>query len=182
MTSRKITLLVGALLTIGGASLAAAKGNPPQTSIPKEISVLRPLVGAWEGSGTCEMAGQTHTARVTMRCEPTAGGFGVACRTSIAGLSPAPAEEHTDLYGFDPGQGKYHWFSVTSAGDTHDHVGQTAADGSIEWAYRGVMQAKQLEERVTMRFSADGNRVELHSRGTLDGAPAWDMKGSATKK
>lgn len=121
---------------------------------PEPIARLEALVGTWKGTGTIAMGGATATISGTWSCKRTSGKFGVLCMVKITGVPGLPVYEETDLFGYDPGTGTYHWASVTNTGDTHDHVAKVgAADATkIQYVYTGTSQAKPFKEVIDMEL------------------------------
>ena len=48
--------------------------------------------------------------------------FGVGCTLTLKGIPGVAVYSESDMFGFDPGANKYHWYAVTNAGETHDHI------------------------------------------------------------
>jgi hypothetical protein len=169
---------------LGGLLLAASAfaKDAPDPKLPKEIKDMYCLVGQWQGDFQYEMGGAKGTAKATIGCTPTSSGYGLACKAHFSGLPGGSSAEETDLFGFDPGARKYHWFSVTSMGETHDHVAELPTGPTIHWLYRGTSEGKPMEESISMTFSADEKRIDFTNDGTVGGQKAWSMKGPLLKK
>ncbi len=190
MNVSKAQLRVGAgvaALAIG-VPLAAALANPLTTSssspsagskLPAELQTIRRLIGDWRGSGSGKLGAESVSVRLTLSCTGAAGGFGVQCKTRFTGLPGGSAEE-TDLFGFDPGQRKYHWFSVTSLGETHDHVAEMPAGDTLRFVYDGVTEGKPMQEVISLKIS-DDHHIEFQNTSTVGGQLVWTLSGSATK-
>src|SRR5678810_637065 len=115
----KASLLALAATTI--TSTVFAKGNA-DPKLPKETQPMYCLVGQWKSqNGIAVLDGKKHKVDFTVSCAPTSGGMALLCtdKFDIEGIGHL---EETDLFGYDPGQGRYHWFAVTQQGETHDHV------------------------------------------------------------
>jgi hypothetical protein len=176
-TSFGLTAIAAALL----ASTALA-GVQPDPKLPKEIKDMYCLVGQWQGDFQYDMGGAKGTAKASINCSPTSSGFGLQCKAHFSGLPGGGSAEESDLFGFDPGARKYHWFSVTSMGETHDHVADMPTGSTIHWLYRGTSEGQPMEEAITMTFSADEKRIDFKNDGTVGGQKAWSMAGPMLKK
>jgi len=182
MNKLRTTLGVTALLAASGGSLAWAHANDSALAkLPKEIQPMHCLVGTWQGTASFSQGETKAAIKLRMTCEPTSSGFGVSCKSSLDGVPGGKAEE-TDLFGYDPGNNQYHWFAVTSMGETHDHVAEAPKGPTIEFVYRGQQDGKAMVEAIKLTLSDDGKHMELRNDGTIDGRPAWSMSGSATKR
>ncbi len=115
---------------------------------------LEAFVGTWKGTGTLAMGGATANITGTWTCKPTSAKFGVLCTVKITGVPGLKLYEETDLFGYDPGTGTYHWASVTNTGDTHDHVAKVgAADATkFQYVYTGTYETKPFKEVIDLEF------------------------------
>lgn len=123
-------------------------------AVPEPVARLEALVGTWKGTGTLAMGGATAKVAGTWNCKRTSAKFGVLCTVKITGVPGLPVYEETDLFGYDPGSGTYHWASVTNTGDTHDHVAKVgAADATkIQYVYTGTSDSKPFKEVLDMEL------------------------------
>jgi len=75
-----------------------------------------------------------------------------------------------DLWRFDKASGKMHFFSVTSEGEAHDHVGDWIDDKTLEFSWKGCYGKEALEEKTTVTWISK-DHVEVkeadYSRGKL---------------
>ena len=140
------------------------------------------LVGTWAGTASMQMGETKAQVSVRMQCQAASGGYGVSCKSSISGFPGGGSSEETDLFGYDPAKKQYHWFAVTSMGETHDHVAELPTGPSIDFVYKGLQDGQPMVEAIKLTFSEDGKRMELRNDGTIGGKPAWQMIGSASKK
>ena len=178
---KRLVTTVGLCGALGMAGLAAAKGHAVDTKLPKEIQNMHCMIGNWEGKATMQMGESKSSLGVTWTCEAASLGYGVSCKARLTGM-PGGVQEENDLFGFDPGARKYHWFSVTSMGETHDHVAELPTGPTLKFVYDGVSEGKPMRETIFLTLNEEGTRLELKNEGTVGGKPAWSMNGSATKK
>jgi hypothetical protein len=177
----RFAMTVGLGMVLGLAGLAAGKGTKVDSKLPREIQDMYRLVGTWEGKVTMQMGESKSALAISWACEPASLGYGVSCRARFTGM-PGGSQEESDLFGFDPGARKYHWFSVTSMGETHDHVAEPGPGSSLKFVYDGVSDGKPMRETIVLTFNDNGTQLDLRNEGTIGGKPAWSMNGSAVKK
>src|SRR5262249_12553774 len=120
------------------------------------------LVGEWTAKDAAFTAGgKKHKTAVHVSCAPAASGYALEC-TATFDIDGIGHSEETDLFGYDPGQNRYHWFSVSSMQETHDHVALPPADGQpIVWSYSGVLGGQPLHEVLRMTFDRDGKKLDF---------------------
>ena len=74
------------------------------------------------------------------------------CNLKITGVPGLPSYEETDLMGFEPNSKTYHWFAVTNAGETHDHVTPATDKNKLRFTYSGTQEGKPFKEVVDWEF------------------------------
>jgi hypothetical protein len=176
MTRTKMTTL--ALLFASGSAFAAPAAPP----LPKEVKDMDCLVGRWAGTGTMAMGGAKVKVKVTWDCQRSSGGHGVLCKARMTGIPGMASYEETDLFGFEPGTKKYHWFSVTNGGETHDHVADLPAGNTIDFVHTGTQDGKPFKETVALTFSEDSKSLTFRGETLLDGKSTSLFEAKATKK
>jgi hypothetical protein len=161
---------------------ASTQASPPKTKseLPAEVKAIHCLVGDWKGSASGKAGPDAVSAQFTLSCTQAAGGYGVQCKTRFTGL-PGGAAEETDLFGFDPGRRKYHWFSVTSQGETHDHVAEMPSGNTLRFVYDGVQEGKAMQEVITLKISDDHRNLEFKNTVEVGGQLAFSLSGRGTK-
>jgi len=183
-----LALALGALFVALPATLALAKPTPAPTSalkttpgLPDEVQAMHCLVGEWKGDGSAEVGSEQAKLQFSLSCSPTSGGFGVQCKTHLRGLPGAATYEETDLFGFDPGRRKYHWFSVTNQGETHDHVADVSKTDTLRFVYDGVHEGKPMQEAITLKVAANHRDLEFSTTVSVGGQVTAQLSGRATK-
>ncbi|MFL5304668.1 MAG: DUF1579 family protein [Polyangia bacterium] len=170
----KIGTAFAALVILAAGSGAGAAPPPPETKD------LARLVGSWKGTGSMAIGSdKADGIKVTWTCRAVSGGSGVACDAVMTGIPGVDRYEETDLFGYDPGTGKLHWFAVTNAGETHDHVGGPWNGQSAQFVYTGVQDRKPLKEILDLSFK--GGSVDIHAQTFLDGKLASVLHATARK-
>lgn len=171
-----ITLCCAISSTALAGEQATASGD-----LPKQVEQMECLVGEWRGTASMTMGTDKAKLEVSLSCARTSGGYGVMCKTRFTGLPTGPYEE-TDLFGYDPHTDKYHWFSVTNAGEAHDHVADVPKGATINWVYRGKMDGKKFTETIAMTFNKDSTKISFVNDGIVGKRKLWTMTGKLTKK
>ena len=145
------------------------------------------LVGNWKGTASMTMGGQkADGVKLTWMCKRTSSEWGVSCTALMTGIPGVDRYEETDLFGFEPGTGKYHWFSVTNAGETHDHVSTLIKGETLQFVHTGTQDGKPFKEVIDMTFKGQGKgkdsaMFDLRSESFLDGKSVAVLQGSAHK-
>src|SRR5579872_1894847 len=155
----RIKTLSLSLLLLSGAAHAASKAPP----LPKPIKDMDCLVGKWNGTATMKMGPDTANVKITWDCRRSPGDFGVACKAEMTGIPGLAVYHEADLFGYDPGGNKYHWFSVTNGGETHDHVASVPDGNTLQFVYNGVQDGKPFKEVIDMIFADDSKSFALTS-------------------
>ena len=140
--TKTLTLALVALL----APIAAAD------SLPKEVEGMDCLLGNWKGAGTAQMGKDKAKIEATYSCKRTSGDFGVLCNLKITGIPGLASYEETDLMGYEPNSKTYHWYAVTNAGETHDHVAPVPDKNKLRFQYTGMQEGKPFKEIVDWEF------------------------------
>jgi hypothetical protein len=170
------------ILTACAVSLTLASTATAETSakIPKQVRDLHGMVGNWRGTVAMNMGGQKAKLELSINCKLASAGNAVTCKSRFSGAGMVVHE--TDLFGFDPETGKYHWFAVSSAGETHDHVSDAPKAGTFLWVYRGTKAGKRFVESIRMTINKRAKRIDFRNRTTVAGKTVFTMSGSAHKR
>ncbi len=129
------------------------------TQQPKELELLKQLIGEW----SVGIAMKTSEGKVVSGCgEMTAveiqgSGINSEINTHIEGYDDY---FENDLWSFDCDSSKVHLFSVTSEGDSHDHVGNWKDNSTLELNWRGTFEDQEMEEQITVRLVTK-DQIEL---------------------
>jgi hypothetical protein len=146
------------------SSIALADGES------KQIKDMDCLVGSWKGTGAMAMGADKASLKASLDCARTSGGWGVQCSLHLAGVPGMASYEETDLFGWEPNTAKYHWYAVSNAGETHDHVTDGPSGNTLMWQFKGLGEGgKPFVENVKFTFSADSKQLAVLSETVLDG-------------
>ena len=159
----KIQML--ALFALVPSVAAIAVADP----LPKPIEGLEALVGSWKGTGQMAMGKDKANVDLTLGCKRTSAKFGVECQFTVKGIPGVALYEETDLFGYEPGSDTYHWFSVTNAGETHDHVAKAGDFGKIQFAYNGTQEGKPMKEVIDLEFAKDARSFSFRTETFVAG-------------
>jgi hypothetical protein len=158
---RHLSLILGLLALFRGSALAA--GDQPSAA----QLAIRQLAGKWTGKGTIQAEGKTHKVTMTWDCATAAAGAGTKCKGVIVGI-PGFTYELDDLWGYSAADGLVHWYTITNAGEVHDHQGHLDATGGQVSAHV-PMNGKLLSEVITL--TRKGDALVMSWVTTLGGAP-----------
>jgi hypothetical protein len=148
--------------------------------LPKQIERLESLVGSWKGPGSMVMGKDKAKLAITAECKRTSAKFGVLCAFHATGM-PGMTYEETDLFGYEPNSDTYHWYAVTNAGETHDHVAKPPSGDRFEFQYTGTQEGKPMIEAISFEFSKDGKTLTMKSETTVGGASIATMDAKVRK-
>ncbi len=132
----------------------------------KGEELLKQLLGEW----TVGIALKTSEDKVVAGCgemtaEEIAPGINSEIDTHIEGY-----EDYfeNDLWSFDPATGEVHLFSITSEGDTHDHIGRWMDDSTLELHWRGTYEDQEEEEHILANWVTK-DQIELKETHYIHG-------------
>ncbi len=119
---------------------------------PKQLELLKQLIGEWSVGVAMKMDNGTILSGCgTMVAKEVASGLGVSTEIDLDIDGYGFYAEH-DLWSFDRWTGKVHLFSVTSSGAVHDHEGSWIDDKTLELKWKGIYEAKDSTEDVTVKW------------------------------
>jgi hypothetical protein len=143
---------------------------------PTPVSNMDCLVGTWKGSGSVTMGQDKAKIEATWRCKPTSSKFGVSCTFQVTGIPGVAVYDETDLMGYEPNTNLYHWYSVTNAGETHDHVGSVPTGDTLKFVFNGTQENKPLKEVIELTFSKDSKSLSGRAETFVGGQSASVME------
>lgn len=170
MTSLEKLLILTALSTPAAAS---ADDNP--------VKNMECLVGAWKGAGTYTIGKDRAPIQMTWTCRRVSGEAGVLCDLDLTGIPGLERYRETDLFGYEPHSKTYHWYSVTNAGETHDHVAPYTRGDAIEFVYTGHQEGKPFREVIQLRFGKDARTMAVRAETFLAGRSTGVLQVHAKK-
>ena len=126
---------------------------------PKELELLKQLIGEW----TVGIALKVNEDKIVSGCGEMSAveiadiGVNSEINTRIEGYEDF---YENDLWSFDRASGKVHLFSVTSEGESHDHMGTWKDDKTLELNWRGTFEDQELEEKIRVRWVSN-DQIDL---------------------
>ena len=159
---KNISMLI-TTLTVAVPALAAAP-------LPKPVADMECLIGNWKGGGTLAMGKDISKIDATWACQRTSSQFGVLCKFHVTGIPGVATYDETDLMGYEPNSNLYHWYSVTNAGETHDHIAKVPEGNTIQFVYTGMQEGKPFKEVIDLAFSNDSKAVTGRAQTFVAGA------------
>ncbi len=152
-------------LTLASTATSVRADGPP-----KEVKDMSCLIGNWKVKGAVTMGTDKAPVAGTFKCAWLPSQWGVQCDGDITGIPGMPHYLERDLMGFEPNSRKYHWYAITNAGETHDHVADVPSGNDIRFVYTGTQDGKPMKEVIDWSFAADGKSLHLKSETFVDGA------------
>ena len=124
-------------------------GGPPPANPPEAVQRLSRLAGRFEGPASYTADGKT--VRFTLRHESrlSAGGWALESIESADSPELGPYAS-VNIFGFDPGRGQLHLYSVTNVGDCHDHVGNWLSADQAYFREEGFVDGKPMIEEIPL--------------------------------
>ena len=174
----KRIVIVALVLIVANALVAKPL---PQVPAPQPGSArLGVLVGSWSGEAeTMESGKAPSKSRVTIDCREASGGWAVRCNAAF--VSPEMKYLETDLFGYDAVTGKVHMYSVTNAGEVHDHAGTWEDPARLTVEHRGPSSGGDLIEAIKLNFEGK-NALAFDVVTTVAGSTAATMRGRLTRQ
>lgn len=149
--------------------------------LPKPVADMECMVGTWKGAGSFVAGKDSSKINATWACKRTSSKFGVSCSFQVTGIPGVPVYDEADLMGYEPNTNTYHWYSVTNAGETHDHVARIPDGNKIEFTYNGMQEGKAYREVILLEFSNDSKSINGKCETFLAGASTSVMQLSLRK-
>jgi hypothetical protein len=181
----KTTMILGAAVlgvaVVGGGLALAGQAGGAAPAVPAEVKNMNCLVGEWKGAGQLTMGDTKAEMKMAISCKWQSGGHAVACQTKFTGPPAVGTLEESDLFGFEPNTRKYHWFSVTSLGEVHDHVAEIPNGEVIDWVFNGTQEGKPYKEAIRFEFSKDSKQLGFRTDITVGGAAQGSLTGTLKK-
>jgi len=117
----------------------------------RELELLKQLIGEWSVGIALKMA----DGKIVSGCGEMSAvdippvGINSEINTHVEGYEDY---YENDLWSFDKLTGKVHLFSVTSEGESHDHMGNWIDDQTLELKWRGTFEDQETEESILAKW------------------------------
>jgi hypothetical protein len=158
--------VLGSVLVVAATFTTMSVARAEDASKPApQLEAIRSLIGSWSGKGSITSEGKTVPVTMTFDCVESVGAAGVKCRSVITGI-PGFTYMMDDLWGYSPQDGLTHWYTVTNAGEVHDHRGHFDMTGGLLQANFGT-EGKQFTE--TVNFKRKGKALAISWMANLGG-------------
>jgi len=166
------------LLTVVCLTVPAVAAADP---LPGPVKDMDCLVGSWKGDGTFTLGKDKAKLAFTWDCARTSASFGVLCSLHLTGVPGMSSYEETDLMGWEPNSNTYHWYSVTNAGETHDHVAKPPTGAAIQFVYVGTEEGKPFREVIDIEINQEKRSLVGRSESFVAGVSTGVMRIRAQK-
>lgn len=155
------------LVTLALVAPALAAADP----LPRPVQNMECLVGSWKGTGTVAMGKDKAKVDVQIDCKRTSAKFGVQCSDRFTGIPGVALYEESDLFGYEPNTDSFHWYAVTNAGETHDHIMKNPGDtNKLQWVFTGTQEGKPFKEVIDMEIAKDDKSFTFRAETFVAGA------------
>lgn len=169
-----------AFLVLFGLSVGVANAQEQAPVMPEILKAALRLEGKWEANASGQLGGKTHAFKYNMHFRKTASGSGLLMYET-ANIPDVGKLDGTNLIGYDPYDGKLHWFSVDNLGTTHDHTGELLSNDHIRLIHESSREGKPYREQIDIEWiSAD--RVKIKLVGTLGGNVEEVLEGTFVRR
>lgn len=161
------------LVILFAASLPLVAAADP---LPRPVAGMECLIGTWRGSGTVAMGKDKAKIDATWTCHRVSQKWGVMCTFKVTGVPGVAVYEETDLMGYEPNTNTFHWYAVTNAGETHDHVAPATDGGKLQFVFTGTQEGKPFKEVIDMDMAKDSKSLTGRAESFVAGASASVME------
>lgn len=160
-------------LVLGFVHFSTAADAPAEP--PEILTTAMKLAGRWQADARLSMGGETYAFVYTLDFRSTAGGAGMTMdeHAAVTGIGELLG---TSVIGFDPYEGRLHWFSVDNFGTAHNHVGELVGPGHLRLVHESHRDGKPFREQIDFRWLA-ADRVDGRLIATLGGEVAFTLEG-----
>jgi len=164
-----------AVLAMSASTILPLTSTAAEPAAVPAAARFYPFVGNWKGQGELR-EGEQPATRLTLdyQCKKASAGWAVSCNLIARNGQMTMAE--TDLFGVDPVTGKGHWFAVTNAGETHNHIADWTDSKTMTGYLAWNQDGKKMEEKVTFRFNG-ARTVDFHTIVSADGVQVASFTG-----
>ena len=165
---------------IATAFLLTATFSIAQNSPSNPMQSFLDLRGHWEAKVDLDLGGAKFNVLYLLDFEKASDNNGVVMyeKTTIPGVGTLYG---TNLIGFDPFDGKYHWYSVDNFGTTHDHTGVFIDATHFYMEHNSIREGKNFQEKIWLDW-INANTVKLKLVATTDGEVEEIAEGTFKRK
>jgi hypothetical protein len=143
------------------------------------LGYLLNLEGHWEANVSLTMGEAKEKAMYYVDFSNTSDGAGVLMteKCDIPGVGKMIG---TNLVGYDPNDGKIHWYTVDNIGTTHEHIGTFLDPRHFTMSHHSLQNGKPYVEDIAMSLQGNG-MLNLKVVATLDGQVQEIIEGTFVK-
>ncbi|MDH5693551.1 MAG: hypothetical protein OEZ47_10645 [Gammaproteobacteria bacterium] len=175
MKKQLASMVIIAAMAVSGQAMSSDKGG----NVPAEAQKFQQFLGHWRGDAEITETGKAPVPmKMKIDCQQASSGFAVLCHDTISNQLMTMTE--TDLMGFNPADGSYHWYAVTNTGETHDHLVEWISDNAFvartTWQQGGV----EMAESIAVTWSSP-TAMEFRTVITAAGQEAMVFVGNLKK-
>lgn len=168
---------LSAALVVPGTS-RAGDGVRPSGPPPEVRALVENFSGRWTASSLAlELGPERAGGSATANCERGAGGWAARCDVTFR-IADKTVDEAV-IVGFDAATKRFHFFSINSTGEAHDHHG--SFDGTLlSFRYEANAGGKRLVETLSFEFRSP-RELWWKAHKTLGGQQIFSGQGAFRK-
>lgn len=167
-------------LVLFGLCVGVANAQEQAPVTPEILKTALRLEGKWEANTSAQIGGKAYAFKYNMHFRKTASGSGLLMYET-ANIPDIGKLDGSNLIGYDPYDGKLHWFSVDNLGTTHDHTGELLNKDHLRLVHESSREGKPYREQIDVEWiSAD--RVKMKLVTTLGGNVEEVLEGTFVRR
>lgn len=167
------------LAAVLAVTLVCARGTlaaDPPAEPPEILKTAMKLEGRWRANATLSLGDQKHSFVYTLHFHKAADGNALTM-DEHADVAEVGVLRGANLIGFDPYEGRLHWFSVDNFGTTHDHIGQLVGPAHLRLTHESRREGKPFREEINFVWRA-ADRIDARLVATLGGDVVETLEGT----
>ncbi|GBC85320.1 hypothetical protein HRbin11_01769 [bacterium HR11] len=145
-------------------------------TVPEALQVILRLEGRWVASATWQTNGRSYMGQSVFHFRKTADGLGLTMDES-ADVPALGRISGANLIGYDPSDGRLHWFTVDNSGMSHHRVGELVDRDHLRLVHEGYQDGKPYREEFDIRWESP-DRFYAKRVSTLDGQVTGVFEGT----
>ena len=147
---------------------------------PNPMQAFLDLKGHWEGKVDLNLGGTQFNVTYLLDFEKASDNNAVVMyeKCTIPGVGTLNG---SNLIGYDPYDGKYHWFSVDNFGTTHDHIGSFSDPAHFYMEHQSVREGSVFLEKIWIDW-INANSVKIKLIATTNGVVEQTLEGVFKRK
>ncbi len=148
--------------------------------LPEILNKVLTLEGKWEAKAHMQMGDKSYNFKYFMNFRKIADGNGLYMEEN-AEIPGVMRLDGGNIIGYDPFDGKLHWFSVDNLGTTHDHIAELVEENHIQLIHESEREGKKFRENIDIKWISD-KEVFIKLVATLNDNVEYILEGTFIRK